>query len=73
MFTNLLKRDYYRLLGKKYGNDIFKVGGPKNLKKKYHKDFNLFKKWADGRTGIPYIDANIRKLTVAYDDFNPVE
>ncbi len=60
----LLWRDFFRLMGKKHGNKIFHrlgthgddpsiVGG---------KDMKLFRVWAEGRTGIPFIDANMREL-----------
>ncbi|MDZ7881078.1 MAG: DASH family cryptochrome [Saprospiraceae bacterium] len=59
----LLWRDYFRLIGKKYGNNIFKVGGLTGKPdKKWRDDERLFSLWADGKTGIPFIDANMREL-----------
>lgn len=63
LFFELLWRDFFRLMGKKFGNHIFLKGGPqkKNLKHlKNHRE--LFQLWADGQTGVPFIDANMREL-----------
>ena len=63
LFFELLWRDFFRLTGKKFGNDIFKISGTKGEKPKSHKeDIDLFLTWAEGRTGIPFIDANMREL-----------
>lgn len=63
LFFELLWRDYFRLMGKKYGNRIFRKGGTQE------KDLNqlknnteLFQVWAEGRTGVPFVDANMREL-----------
>jgi deoxyribodipyrimidine photo-lyase len=63
LFFELLWRDFFRLMGKKYGNRIFLKGGPqhkplRHLKNNYE-NFNI---WAEGRTGVPFIDANMREL-----------
>ncbi len=62
LLFELLWRDFFRLKGKKYGNAIFKINGPKNLKKAWITDNSIFNIWAEGRTGIPLIDANMREL-----------
>lgn len=63
LFFELLWRDFFRLMGKKHGNDIFKKGGPQHKPLKHLKnDLQLFQRWADGQTGVPFIDANMREL-----------
>lgn len=63
LFFELLWRDFFRLTGKKYGNDIFKIGGIKRDKPgSKNEDLALFSTWAEGRTGIPFIDANMKEL-----------
>lgn len=62
MFFELLWRDYFRLTGKKHGNDIFKITGTKNVRKAWIEDITLFNLWAEGRTGIPLVDANMREI-----------
>ncbi len=63
LFFDLMWRDFFRLTGKKYGNDIFKIGGIKNEKPLFSgEDMTLFAAWAEGRTGIPFVDANMKEL-----------
>ncbi len=63
VFFELLWRDYFRLMGKKHGNLIFqKQGLARNQNLKLSDDRAVFQKWADGKTGVPFIDANMREL-----------
>ncbi|MEY4905704.1 MAG: hypothetical protein RLZZ292_3519 [Bacteroidota bacterium] len=63
LFFELMWRDFFRLMGKKYGNRIFfKCGTIGEADTRWRDDENLFKIWAEGRTGIPFIDANMREL-----------
>lgn len=63
MFFELLWRDFFRLMGKKHGNRIFLKGGPQAKPQRHLKnDLELFQIWAEGRTGVPFIDANMREL-----------
>ncbi|MFN0214197.1 MAG: DASH family cryptochrome [Saprospiraceae bacterium] len=63
LFFELLWRDFFRLMGKKYGNRIFRKGGTqeKDLRhlKNNREQFDL---WATGQTGVPFVDANMREL-----------
>jgi deoxyribodipyrimidine photo-lyase len=58
----LLWRDFFRLMGKKYGVQIFQEGGLARKKLKYVDSDYLFDAWASGLTGVPFIDANMREL-----------
>lgn len=63
LFFELLWRDYFRLMGKKYGNRIFLKGGAQEKDLNHLKNnTELFQVWAEGRTGVPFIDANMREL-----------
>ena len=63
MFFELLWRDYFRLMGKKYGNRIFLKTGPQNKPMRHLKNNReQFSLWKEGKTGIPFIDANMREL-----------
>jgi deoxyribodipyrimidine photo-lyase len=63
LIFELLWRDFFRLMGKKYKNQIFKPQGPRNIKNtRLNSDMHCFQKWADGETGVPFIDANMREL-----------
>ncbi|WP_299458797.1 DASH family cryptochrome [uncultured Microscilla sp.] len=60
----LLWREYFRLVARKYGHRIFVKGG---IKAKTDVDMasnrkRTFKRWKNGETGIPFIDANMREL-----------
>jgi deoxyribodipyrimidine photo-lyase len=59
----LLLRDFHRLMGKKYGNRIFLkkgISGRQNPSLK--NDHALLKLWSEGRTGLPFVDANMVEL-----------
>jgi deoxyribodipyrimidine photo-lyase len=59
----LLWRDYFYFVLKKFGKKLFKKEGIKNdlnLQTKYHPTF--FAKWVNGETGVDFIDANMKEL-----------
>ncbi len=59
----LIWRDYFHLVALKYGIRLFKRSGIQHdLKKTWNQDKTAFKKWMDGETGIPFVDANMREL-----------
>jgi deoxyribodipyrimidine photo-lyase len=63
LFFELLWRDFFRLMGKKHGNRIFLKGGTHNKSLKHlRNNYEMFNTWAEGRTGVPFIDANMREL-----------
>ena len=62
LIFELLWRDFFRLIGKKYCNKIFKITGTANIQPQDKIDYELFSKWATGTTGVPFIDANMKEL-----------
>lgn len=62
VYFELLWRDFFRLMGKKYENRIFKFEGIRQKDPGGKIDFDLFYIWATGKTGVPFIDANMRQL-----------
>ncbi len=62
VYFELLWRDYFRLIGKKYANRIFQFEGIRQKDPGGIVDMELFNLWAEGKTGIPFIDANMRQL-----------
>ncbi|TAE72547.1 MAG: DASH family cryptochrome [Bacteroidetes bacterium] len=63
LIFELIWRDYFRFVAKKYGNKIFQLEGIKpkpNLK--WNENKIWFEQWKNGNTGIPFIDANMREL-----------
>ncbi len=59
----LMKRDFMKLLEKKYKNKVFETGGIKGIEQYDHLDRNeKFDAWASAKTGIPIVDAYMREL-----------
>ena len=63
MKFELIWRDYFRFSAMKHGSSIFHLGGIQGKDLKKSTDPSVFKKWANGKTGIPFIDANMRELS----------
>jgi deoxyribodipyrimidine photo-lyase len=60
----LLVRDYYKFYALTHGSAIFKPGGPVGKRRVWEEDANgeKFRRWKEGRTGWPLVDANMREL-----------
>lgn len=62
-FLSLLWRDYFRFMFKKYGNKFFqKIGFKGVAPEETANQQELFDLWKDAKTGVPFIDANMREL-----------
>jgi deoxyribodipyrimidine photo-lyase len=58
----LLWRDFFKLFALKHGKSMFSPGGTISSDKEWkHYEKNV-KAWAEGRTGFPLVDANMREL-----------
>jgi len=55
-------RDYFRFLAMSEGTKLFKLGGVKCTDYVWRRDQEVFSRWVNGMTGIPFIDANMREL-----------
>lgn len=64
LYFELLWRDYFRFMFKKYGNAMFREDGIRKVKRTNIaiNEIELFEKWKEGKTGIPFIDANMLEL-----------
>jgi deoxyribodipyrimidine photo-lyase len=63
LFFELLWRDFFRLMGKKHGKHIFLKGGIQNkVQKCWKNNWEMLNLWAEGNTGVPFIDANMREF-----------
>lgn len=63
IFFELLWRDFFRLMAKKHGNKIFLKGGLREEpRRNLLNDRQRLQIWMDGRTGVPFVDANMREL-----------
>ena len=58
----LLWRDFFQFQFHKYGAQFFQPTGIRNVEKAWDHDRETFERWASGKTGIPFVDANMREL-----------
>ncbi len=58
----LVWRDYFTFKAMRMGDEIFFTKGYKKKDVNFENDLDKFKRWMDGKTGIPFIDAHIRQL-----------
>lgn len=58
----LIWRDYFHFLALQAGKRLFFSSGPRGITKKWHFNRELFEAWRQGRTGVPFVDANMREL-----------
>jgi deoxyribodipyrimidine photo-lyase len=62
LIFELLWRDYFRFLAAAEGDRIFRRGGIKRRSLSWSRDRPVFDRWREGRTGLPFVDANMREL-----------
>ncbi|SDM74705.1 deoxyribodipyrimidine photo-lyase [Daejeonella rubra] len=63
LYLELLWRDYFRYMFKKYGNKFFQKAGFKGVApEEGENQQEFFDLWKNAETGIPFIDANMREL-----------
>ena len=62
LFFELLWRDYFYLVHKKYGNRLFQQGGLDDVKLSWSTDEKWMEAWLNGQTGYPLVDANMLEL-----------
>lgn len=65
MIFELIWRDYFHFILKKFGVQLFQKEGIKGKEVDWKWDLELFEKWKNGKTGVPFIDANMRELTAS--------
>ncbi|XP_031561645.1 cryptochrome DASH-like [Actinia tenebrosa] len=58
----LLWRDYFKFVAIKFGDRLFYLSGLLAKKVEWRQDENLFRAWKEGKTGVPFVDANMREL-----------
>ena len=62
LIFELIWRDYFRFIAKKHSTKLFQVSGIRNQVDSWRRDKAQFKRWAEGKTGVPFVDANMREL-----------
>ena len=58
----MLWRDFFQFQFLKHGAEFFTPTGIRGVEKQWSHDHKAFRRWADGRTGVPFVDANMREL-----------
>ncbi len=62
LIFELLWRDYFRFVCTKHGNKVFHPSGLQGIALPWKQDWQRFHQWQEGRTGYPFVDANMREL-----------
>ena len=62
LIFEIVWRDYFTFKLMRFPNTAFKTDGFKNKTLAFENDSKLFKRWQDGKTGIPFVDAHMRQL-----------
>ena len=62
LIFELVWRDYFTFKGMRFGDEIFKTKGYKDKEVDFENDPEKFKRWCNGTTGIPFVDAHMRQL-----------
>ncbi|XP_077992181.1 cryptochrome DASH-like [Glandiceps talaboti] len=58
----LLWRDYFKFVALKFGERLFYLSGLQDKHIEWKQDETLFNAWKEGRTGVPFVDANMREV-----------
>lgn len=63
VFYELLWRDFFRFMAKKHEASVFFKGGIEDdADPHWTNDRELFRRWAEGGTGVPFVVANMREI-----------
>lgn len=62
LIFELIWRDYFKYISLKHGDRIFYLSGIKNINYHWNRNKNLLKKWIDGQTAEPFVNANMVEL-----------
>ncbi|TVQ22287.1 MAG: DASH family cryptochrome [Spirochaetaceae bacterium] len=62
MVFELLWRDYFVLVARRFGGRLFARSGPRGVDRPWRADADAFTRWCTGRTGNDFVDANMREI-----------
>ena len=62
LIFELVWRDYFRFIAKKHGAKLFRVNGIREREIEFNEDKDAFKKWCEGKTSQPFVNANMMEL-----------
>ncbi|MGB3143473.1 MAG: DASH family cryptochrome [Maribacter sp.] len=62
LIFEIVWRDYFTFKLMRFQNEIYRTEGYSKKNHEFTNDKYLFKRWCEGNTGIPFIDAHMRQL-----------
>ncbi|HEA21863.1 hypothetical protein LCGC14_1328010 [marine sediment metagenome] len=62
LIFEIVWRDYFTFKLMRFPNAVFHTEGIKDKTLEFENDTELFKRWCEGKTGIPFVDAHMRQL-----------
>ncbi|MEM6396441.1 MAG: DASH family cryptochrome [Bacteroidota bacterium] len=62
LMFEVIWRDFFKFQAMRFGNLMFSPGGIRERETNWVEDHDLFNRWREGRTGIPFLDAHMREL-----------
>ena len=62
LIFEIVWRDFFAFKTLRVGSALFNNGGIRNKDTEWNYDMRLFKRWRDGDTGIPFLDAHLKEL-----------
>lgn len=62
LIFEIVWRDYFTFKLMRFPNAVFLTEGFRKKRLEFENDTVLFKRWCEGKTGIPFIDAHMRQL-----------
>ncbi len=55
-------RDYFTFRHWRFGDKVFRLGGIKDRDREWNHDRQLYDRWCNNETGIPWVDAHMKEL-----------
>lgn len=62
LFFELMWRDFFHFTAMRYGHQFFHLSGILERTVTYRNDEKAYRNWCEGKTGQPFVDANMREL-----------
>jgi deoxyribodipyrimidine photo-lyase len=62
LIFELIWRDYFKYISLKHGNSIFQLGGILEKEYSWNSNKEVFRKWVEGKTNEPFVNANMIEL-----------